>query len=444
VYKFLFQYLSSEHKTGTTLVCQISANNVLFLTKNINIFMNKAYKFRLYPNNEQEQLLNQIAGSGRWLWNHMLAEQNKRYQSEKKFIFAVEMANMLPQLKTTYSWLSISPSQSLQQVCIDQDQALKKVWKSGFGFPKFKKKSESKDAFRIPQTNGHIKLTDSHIKIPKIGLVKYKKHREITGIIKSITISKDIDRWFVSVLVEIPEVKQSRIDPAKCKSIGIDLGISSFLVDSNSNKVNSPNFLKKKTKRLKKLQQRLSRKQKKSNNRKKARIKLAKLHRYIRNSRSNWLHKLSNQLVQEYDLICVEDLKTKSLMKHKKQQSLNREISDQGWGMFLVMLKYKTKIHGKTLTQINQFDPSSKTCSSCGHKIEKLTLSVRAWTCESCGTEHDRDINAAINIKFWGIMATNNTAGTAGIYACGDTSTHNIVLHNMMCGVSLKQEAVSL
>jgi putative transposase len=131
-------------------------------------------------------------------------------------------------------------------------------------------------------------------------------------------------------------------------------------------------------------------------------------------------------------------------MTHKKQRSLNRAISDQGWGMFLAMLKYKTLFAGKKLTQINQFDPSSKTCSSCGHKIEKLTLSVRAWTCESCGTEHDRDINAAINIKFWGIMATNNTAGTAGIYACGDTSTHNIVLHNMMCGVSLKQESVSL
>lgn len=403
--------------------------------------MNKAYKFRLNPTKEQQTLLAQMAGNCRWVWNYMLAQQNTRYQLEKKFIFAVEMANQLPKLKQENEWLSLTPSQSLQQVCIDQDIALKRVWKSGFGFPKFKAKSKTRDSFRIPQTNGHIRITDTHIKVPKIGLVKWRKHRDIAGVIKSITISRDIKHWDVSVLVEIPDQHQLPINPTKCKSIGVDLGISSFLVGSDGNKVDSPKFLKQKTARLKRYQRQVSRKCKGSKNRNKARIKLAKWHRDIRNSRADWLHKLSNEIVNTNDLICVEDLKTKSLMKHKKQKSLNRAISDQGWGMFLNMLKYKSQQRGKTLTQIDQFDPSSKTCSCCGHKMEKMALDIREWICPLCGAEHDRDINAAHNILFWGIMATKNTEGTSEINACGVSSTRCDLAYDKSLEDTVKQEA---
>jgi putative transposase len=404
--------------------------------------MHQAYKFQLYPTKTQEKLLVQIAGNCRWVWNHMLAQQIVKYQQEKKFIFAVDMANQLPDLKQELSWLSITPSQSLQQVCIDQDKALKRVWKSKFGFPKFKSKSKSIDSFRIPQTNNQIKLTDSYIKLPKMTAIKYKKHRDIIGLVKSVTISRDIDRWFVSILVEVADITPAPINPATCKSIGIDLGIASFLIDNNGNKTDSPRFLKKKSARLKRYQRQVSKKQKNSKNRYKARIKLAKWHRAIRNARADWLHKLSNKLVTENELICVEDLKTKSLMKRKRNKSLNRAIADQGWGMFLSMLKYKTKQQGKTLTQSNQFDPSSKTCSCCGHKMAKLELEIREWQCPSCGTTHDRDTNAARNILFWGIMMTPNTAGMAGINACGDTSTRLGLAYVKSLEVSVNQEAV--
>jgi putative transposase len=149
-----------------------------------------------------------------------------------------------------------------------------------------------------------------------------------------------------------------------------------------------------------------------------------------------------NKLINENELICVEDLKTKSLMKRKRNKSLNRAIADQGWGMFLTMLKYKTKQRGKTLTQINRFDPSSKTCSCCGHKMAKLELEIREWQCPSCGTTHDRDTNAARNILFWGIMMTKNTAGMAGINACGDTSTRLGLAYVKSLEVSVNQEAV--
>lgn len=393
----------------------------------INTFMNQAFKYKLYPTKEQVVLLNQITGSTRWLWNYMLDLNKKKYDSEKKFIFMYDMHKFLPDLKKQHDWLKLAPGQALQQKCTDLDRALKSVWKSSFGFPKFKSKGIG-DGFRIPQTNGHIKISDTHITIPKLGEVKWKMHRPIVGKIKSISITKDCNDWYVSVLCEVDDVISGYIN--KEKIIGIDLGISSFAILSDGTKIESPTFLKKRCKYLKRYQRQLAKRQKGSNNRKKAAIKVAKEHQYIRNQRHDWLHKTSHDLTEKYDLICLEDLKIKSLMKNKKQRSLNKAISDQGWGMFTSMLKYKAERRGKYITKIDQWAPSSKTCSHCGHKMEKMALDIRSWTCPSCGSDHDRDLNAAINIKFWGIMATDNalfekinTDGTSGIYACGDTST---------------------
>lgn len=406
-----------------------------------------SYKYKLLPSKRQEKSLSQMAGSTRWLWNYMLDLNQKQYAIDKKFIFGFNMNLLLPELKAQHIWLKDPPSQTLQQKCIDLDRALKSVWKSGFGFPKFKSKHKTKDSFRIPQTNGHIKISESHIKIPKLGEIKWKYHRSLTGILKSITISRDIDDWVVSVLCEIPDVALIT-DVDQSKTIGIDLGVAHFATLSDGTKIDSPNLLKKKLKYLKKYQRQLSKKTKGSNNRKKAAKRISKIHRYIRNQRSDWLHKISTTLVQKYDVICIEDLQIKKLIE-KKQMS--RAISDQGWGIFTGLLAQKATARGTHVTKIGTYMPSTKTCSACG-TIRQMKLSDRVYICENnrCADylkTKDRDWNAAINIHFWGLTATQNinlhTPGMGGINACGDTSAqdddHFIEQH---LGVSMNQEAV--
>jgi len=243
-------------------------------------------------------------------------------------------------------------------------------------------------------------------------------------------------------LVEVADVVKLPVDPSTATSIGIDLGIKHFIVDNNGKKIDSPKFLQQKAARLKRYQRQVSRKQKGSNNRNKARVKLARVHRDVRNTRADWLHKLSNEIVNTNDIVCVENLKTKDLLMRKQQKSLNRQISDQGWGMFLNMLRYKCEHRGKTFTQIGQYEPTSKTCSACGHKVLKMELSIRDWKCPQCGAEHDRDVNAALNILWWGLMDTPNTAGMAGINACGVSKSHIDVRDIADIGMdTMKQEA---
>lgn len=403
--------------------------------------MHTAYRYRLEPTASQQQLMSQIAGATRWLWNYMLHVNQQRYQAEKKFIFAYELNRLIPDLKQQHDWLGQCPSQSLQAVGFDLDRALKSVWKSKFGFPKFKAKHKSRDSFRIPQTNGHIKITDSHIKIPKIGEVKWRYHRPINGMVKSITVSCDCGDWYVSVLCEIPDVDPiTKVD--QTRTIGIDLGVASFATTSDGTKISSPNFLKKKLQRLKKYQRRLERKCKGSKNRRKAADQVAQIHRDIRNQRSDWLHKQSRALVDAYDVICVEDLKIQELLKKKQ---LSRAIADQGWGIFVNQLQYKTRLAGKHLTKIGTYLPSTKTCSCCG-ATRAMRLTDRVYICENTRCSDylktkDRDVNAAQNIWFWGLAATPNitlyTPGIGGIQACGDTSTDQSN-HDQ---VSAKQEA---
>ncbi len=390
--------------------------------------MNKAYRFRLLPTEQQTELLNKWEGHCRWLWNHFLDLEQKEYEVNKKFIWRYDLINRIPELKRQHEWLKEAPSQSLQQIGTSMDIALKGL-KSGKGFPKFKKKNTRNGQILIPnqianKKDASISTSKSHIRLPKIGKIKWIQHRDIIGVIKSASITRDADKWFVSILVEISDIKKLLVNPASSKSVGIDLGIKHFIVDSNGKKVDSPKFLQQKISRLKRYQRQVSRKQKGSNNRNKARLKLAKWHLDIANARKDWLHKLSNEIVNTNDIICVEDLKTKELMTRKSTKSLNRQISDQGWGMFLNMLRYKCEHRGKTFSQIDQFAPSSKTCSSCGYKMSVMNLKVRDWICPHCGATHDRDVNAALNILWWGLMATPDTAGTAGINACGDTTTH--------------------
>lgn len=360
----------------------------------------------------------------------MLDLNKNKYAVEKKFVFVFEMHKLLPGLKTQHDWLKNSPSQSLQAKCADLDTAFKSVKKSHFGFPRFKSKNRSRDSFRIPQTNNHIKISDKKISIPKIGAINWQYHRSISGVVKSITVSCDVDQWYVSVLCASAD-----IDPASLvrdKAIGLDLGLTDFAITSDGQKYPSPKFLKKSSKRLIKKQRALSKKAKGSKNRNKARIRLARAHRQVRNQRANWLHQLSHSLVKKYDVICVEDLKTKDLMSRKKKtKNLSKAIADQGWGMFLNMIRYKSERAGKAFAQIDQYLASTKTCATCKEQ-RNMTLADRVHVCYNpkCAdylVEKDRDTNAANNILFWGLMLvdgsrfTTNTPGTGEINACGDT-----------------------
>lgn len=403
--------------------------------------MHVAYKYRLYPTADQEVQLRQMSGSVRWLWNHMLAVNQKQYKIDKKFVFAYDMAMRLPALKQQHEWLKTAPSQSLQQKCMDLDSALKRVWKSGFGFPRFKSKHTAQDSFRVPQTNNQIKANKKHIVIPKLGAVKWRMHRPFEGKLKSITISRDVDQWYVSVLCEQADPAPQPIDTNRC--VGIDLGITDFVVTNTGQKISKPKHLGKRAKQLRRAQRQLARKQKASANRAKARTRVAKIHRKIRRSRADFLHKLSHQLTETYDLICTEDLKTKSLVQGKRQRSLNRAISDQGWAQFLTQLEYKAQSKGKHMVRIDTYAPSSKTCSSCGHRVAKMALDVRNWVCPACSAQLDRDVNAATNILFWGLMQVDSqmissTPGTGGINACGDIIISDVSIRHQT--VSMKQE----
>jgi putative transposase len=412
--------------------------------------MNRAHKYLLRPTKEQAALLSQYAGATRWLWNYMLDLNIKEYQANKKFVFNYSMNALLPELKKQHEWLKLPPSQSLQQKCADLDTALHSVWNSGFGFPKFKSKHRSQDSFRVPQQianskDPQIKISEKAITIPKIGAVEWVMHRAlpVDSKVKSITVSKDLDRWYVSVLLEVPDVPLiPEID--KDRTIGIDLGISNFATYSDGTKIQSPNFLKKQLKKLKYQQRFLKNKVKGSNNSKKQYYRIAKIHQKIRLQRSDFLHKLSNQVTNEYDVICVESLKIKELLMKKQ---LSRSIADQGWGIFINQLQYKAEQKGKHLTKIGTYQPSTKTCSCCG-SIRQMKLSDRVYVCqnEKCDDylkTKDRDVNAARNIHFWGLMATpelkfvSNTPGTGGIQACGDATSD---CYDVSDQVSVKQE----
>jgi putative transposase len=403
-----------------------------------------AYKYKLLPTKSQTEMLSQWEGNTRWLWNYFLHLNTKQYEIDKKFIWKFDLKKLIPSLKKQYEWLSCTPAHALQNVAFNIDKALRRATiKRDQGFPKFKSKHKSAGSIKIDQVGNHIQVENDHIVIPKIGKIKWGYHRPISGKIKQISIIKEINDWYVSVVCDVDDVVPKMID--KSKTIGVDLGISDFAVLSDGTKINQNKSIKEKIKRkkinLKRHQRRLARKKKGSINRKKLKSKLAHQYRSITRIKDDWLHKTSHQLTETYDLICLEDLKIKDLVKGKNNRSLNRNIMCQSWGKFVNQLTYKAKQKGKHTIQIDQFAPSSKTCSSCGHKIDKLELQVREWTCPSCEILHDRDLNAAINIKFWGLSSINPQLITPGTGGSACEATRDIQTRDWYCQVVSKQEA---
>ena len=358
----------------------------------------KSYKFRLYPNQEQKQLFAKTFGCSRAIWNMMLADKIKHYEETKETLH-----NTPAQYKKEFPWLKEVDSLALCNVQLNLQGAYKNFFRSGFGFPKFKKKSHRQSYKTNNNTNkSRIVLENGYVKLPKVGWVRVKAHRQISGVIKSATISMTpTGKYHISILCET-EIASL---PKTNSSIGVDLGISYFAILSTGEKIGNRRFLNRLSKKLVKEQKILSRKAlatKKegrklsdSKNYQKQRMKVAKIHEKIANQRKDFLNKLSTALIKNHDIICIEDLSSKNLMKNHK---LAKSIGDVSWFEFVRMLEYKANWYEKKISKISRWHPSSQICSDCGFSSGKNPLSVREWICANCGSHHDRDINASINI----------------------------------------------
>ena len=353
--------------------------------------MLKSYKYKLNPNEEQIVLLNKHFGSIRFAYNYFLNERKKEYENNKKSLSYVDNAKSLTELKKQeqYSWLNEINSQSLQSSLKHLDDAYNGFFKKRTGFPKFKSK-HTKNSFKVPQ---FVRLENGKLKIPKFDEpIDVILHRSFSGIIKQCTISRTpTNEYFVSILVETEHNKLEKTG----KSIGIDLGLKDFVITSDGYRYKNNRYTKTYSKKLKEHQQHLSRKTKGSNRYQKQKLKVAKLHKKITNSRLDNLHKVSTELIKKYDLIVVEDLNIKGMIKNNK---LSKYISDASWSKFIELLTYKAEWNDKKIVKIDRFFPSSKTCNSCGYINQNLKLDMREWTCPSCNTKLDRDLNASMNI----------------------------------------------
>jgi putative transposase len=359
--------------------------------------MLKAYKYRIYPNEQQKVLLTKSFGCCRWFYNYALNKTNEVYQETGKGLSQYDLAKLLPSLKKEIEWLTEPPSQALQQVALDLSSAFLNFFEGRAKFPRFKKKS-NRQSMRLPQG---CKLLDSSIKLPKIGEVYCKVSRQPEGRLKSVTVSETPSgQYFVSCLFEDGQSPPRGVGGIEGKAIGIDMGINNYAITSDGTKHGNPKYYRQYEKKLAKAQKRLSKKTKGSNNRYKARVKTAKVQEKISRCREDFLHKLSRKLVDENQVIVLENLALKNRVKNKH---LSKSISDAGWGMFCTMLKYKAEWEGKTYIEVNRFFPSSKTCHVCLHQVDQLPLDIRSWQCPNCQTVHDRDINASKNIRDEGL-----------------------------------------
>ena len=366
-----------------------------------------AYKYRLYPTKEQIEFFSKSFGCVRFIYNKMLGDRIEFYNEHKE-----KLNNAPAQYKDEFPWLKEVDSLALASAWSNLQAAYNKFFSEpNTGFPNFKAKYKSKASYTTHNQKGTVAVSERYIKLPKIGLVRIKKHREIEGLIKSATISMEPSgKYYVSILVEQNDFEKLILDGS---TVGIDLGITDYAITSDGGKIENPRCLVKSEKRLKKLQRDLSRKKKKYKNRNKSRIKVARQHDKIKNQRKDFLHKESKRLIDENQVICLEDLNVKGLVKNHK---LAKHISDVSWSKFKTYLEYKAKWYGSEIIYIDRFFPSSQICSCCGHRDGKKPLDIRQWKCPKCGIIHDRDINAAKNILAEGMKI--RTAGIAGL-ACG-------------------------
>ncbi len=362
--------------------------------------MLKAYKYRIYPNKEQEILLLKHFGSCRFIYNLALETKMAAYSSARINLSRYELQVQMKELKQECVWLKEINAQSLQSELMHLDSAYLKFFKGQTGYPKFKSKYD-KQSFQCPQ---RVSIDNNKIWLPKFDNgINIALSRPFKGEMRTVTISRTTtNKYFASILIQdnkpIPKKKKVKESTA----IGIDLGIKTFAALSDGTQYENPKHLKKSLKRLKMLQKRASKKVKGSANRKKANFKVALLHEKITNQRKDFLHKFSDAITKQYDTILVENLNVVGMVKNHK---LAQAISDVGWAAGLDMLKYKSEWRGKTYQEIGRFEPSSKLHGKCGYLNNELTLADRTWVCPKCGETVDRDLNAANNIKQFGLIS---------------------------------------
>ena len=340
-----------------------------------------------------------MMGCARFVYNRSLSRKIEAFQKDKIKLSVFDLMKEIAQLKKQeeFSWLKECQAQVLQASIRNIDSAFTGFFKGTSKFPKFKKKSRN-GSIQFPQ---NVEIENDKIYLPKIGWVKFFNSRSVKGTIKTVTVkSTPTCKFFVSVLCETGELIPEKKSVSKETTVGLDLGIKSFCVTSDNQVFENQRYLIKSLKKLRVEQRSFSRKVKGSRRQEKQRIRVAKIHEKIANQRKHYLHEISTYLVKQYDTICIEDLAISNMIKNN---NLAKYIQDQSWSTFRQMLTYKCEWHGKNLNVIGKFEPSSKLCNSCGTINKELTLADRIWKCSKCNVEHDRDLNAAKNIKDFGL-----------------------------------------